>query len=246
MARDDGTVLTLGLVGVVAVAGAVMARRRTGSRASDMRRPVLSDFKRGRVSVPLYEHIAFEDPRASEAFVRWFGNSTVKDDTGRPVVVYHGTTSGGFTQFDLSRMGPQHPGFYFTNDLRTASTFVRGKMTGILMDPALGCVREGAYRLYLKIERPFVHDAKGREWTDLVVPEFPQAHSTYEVAHAAKAAGYDGAVFRNIRDTDLATEKLAPADVYVVFDPRNIKSATANVGTFDPNDPRISYNRSPR
>ena len=195
-----------------------------------------------RVSVPLHEHIAFEDPRASKAFVRWFGDSTVKDETGRPVVVYHGTTSGGFTQFDLSRVGPQHPGFYFTNDLRTASTFVRGKMTGILMDPARGGVREGAYRLYLKMERPFVHDAKGREWTDLVVPEFPQSSSTYEVAHAAKAAGYDGAIFRNIRDTDLATDKLAPSDVYVVFDPRNIKSATANIGTYDPNDPDIRRN----
>jgi hypothetical protein len=196
----------------------------------------------------LHEHLTFEDPRASEAFVRWFGDSAVKDQTGRPVVVYHGTTSGGFKRFDLSRTGPQHPGFYFTNDLRTANTFVRGEMTSTLLDPATvrrggARVREGAYRLYLKMERPFVHNAKGREWNELTVPEFPDAHKTYEVAHAAKDTGrYDGVIFKNIRDTDITTKKLPPADVYVVFDPRNIKSATANVGTYDPNDPDIRHN----
>ena len=39
---------------------------------------------------------------------------------------------------------------------------------------------------------------------------------------------------------------MEPRSIYIAFRPEQIKSATDNLGTFDPNDPRISYNRSPR
>ena len=193
---------------------------------------------------PLAEHLTFSDPTGSEAFRRWFGDSVVKDETGRPVVVYHGTRDGRFTAFDLAQADAHHPGFYFTDDILTANSYI-GKKVGPLLDPAdrSEYAHEGVYRLYLKMERPFVHDAKGATWKTLDVPEFPDAHRTFEVAHAAKATGrYDGVIFRNILDSGGRSSYKEPADVYVVFDPRNIKSATANVGTYDPNDPDIRRN----
>jgi hypothetical protein len=187
------------------------------------------------------EHFPFSDPTGSAAFRRWFGESVVKDETGRPVVVYHGTRRGGFTAFDPAKADAHHPGFYFTDDILMANTYV-GKRHGNLQEAALGA-GEGAYRLYIKMERPFIHDAEGREWDSLRVPQFPNRRKTYEVAHAVKDMGlYDGVILKNIRDSGGQTTYNEPADVYVVFDPKNIKSATANVGTYDPNDPDIRRN----
>lgn len=187
------------------------------------------------------EHLTFSDPTGSAAFRRWFGESVVKDETGRPVVVYHGTQSGGFTVFDPAKADAHHPGFYFTDDILTANTYV-GKKRATLPDPVSGDA-EGAYRLYIKMERPFIHDAKGGQWNDLHVPQFPGKRKTYEVATEVKDTGiYDGVIFKNLRDSGGRSDYDEPADVYVVFDPKNIKSATANVGTYDPNDPDIRHN----
>ena len=56
------------------------------------------------------------------AFDRWFGQSEVVDDTGNPLVVYHGTNQT-FSKFSKKRggmaTGPQagaRHGFFFTSD----------------------------------------------------------------------------------------------------------------------------------
>jgi hypothetical protein len=41
----------------------------------------------------------------SPYFKKWFGKSKVVDDNGEPLVVYHGTPEGGFSEFDLSKSG---------------------------------------------------------------------------------------------------------------------------------------------
>jgi GNAT superfamily N-acetyltransferase len=77
--------------------------------------------------------------------------------------------------------------------------------------------------VYLRIENPF--DAKNkkheREWEAKRLPQ----EGWVQYAHRA---GYDGAI--------------TMLNEYVVFDPRQVKSATANVGTFDPEDPSILRN----
>lgn len=58
----------------------------------------------------------------TEAFKNWFGDSKVVDAEGKPLVVYHGTSTGGFNEFDVERtagstlMSQQGPGFYFTDE----------------------------------------------------------------------------------------------------------------------------------
>ena len=193
---------------------------------------------------PVEEHYTFSDPTIRASFLHWFGKSVVKDATGRPLVVMHGTRKGGFTAFDPAKTDPHQPGFYFTSDIFNANTYV-GSTGGTLLDPAKSPLNTtmGVYRVYVKMERPFVFDARGAEWNRLRVPEFPNARKTYEVAHAVKRTGlYDGVIFRNLRDSGGKTSYNEPADVYVVFDPKNIKSATANLGTYDPNEPDIRFN----
>jgi hypothetical protein len=54
-----------------------------------------------------------------------------------------------------------------------------------------------------------------------------------------KERGYDGIVYKNVAE-DIGQ------DSYIVFDPAQIKSATANRGTFDLDDPNIMFSKRPR
>ena len=64
------------------------------------------------------------------AFKKWFGDSKVVDENGKPLTVYHGTPNGTFNEFsvenisDSSLMLQQGPGFYFT-DKKNANQYTK-------------------------------------------------------------------------------------------------------------------------
>ncbi len=82
--------------------------------------------------------------------------------------------------------------------------------------------------LYMAMRNPLEVDAEGKFYM-AVMPE--------AVARAV-ADGRDGLIVRNVID-HASPESKYPADVFIVFRPEQIKSATANRGTFDPADPNI-------
>jgi len=67
-----------------------------------------------------------------------------------------------------------------------------------------------------------------------------------------REAGYDGILYESVLSSSVWTgggmgrKRTGSSRSYIVFDPTQIKSATGNRGTFDPADPRISYNRGHR
>lgn len=64
--------------------------------------------------------------------------------------------------------------------------------------------------------------------------------STNDLARDALEGGfYDGLIIRNVVDNGGEWGGNGPGTDYVVFDPRAIKSATENIGAFDPADPDI-------
>jgi hypothetical protein len=78
------------------------------------------------------------------AFKKWFGDSKVKDLAGRPMVVYHGTCSAEFTEFDPTKT--LEVGFHFgtpaqAKDFLKGCGSSRGKVPGI-------------YPVYLSIQNP--------------------------------------------------------------------------------------------
>lgn len=88
-------------------------------------------------------------------FWRWFGDSKVVDESGRPIVAYHGVgASGKFTTFNKSRIGASSgnmghfgAGFYFAwnpKDAKIYSQQFHG--TGELIE------------CYIKMENPFYPD----------------------------------------------------------------------------------------
>ncbi len=89
------------------------------------------------------------------------------------------------------------------------------------------------YPVYLSVKNPLVHDFKGGDYHD---------QSFSELIEEAREEGHDGVLLKNVRDAHPLGEKPDEvSDVWAVFEPTQIKSATGNRGTFDPNDARILF-----
>jgi hypothetical protein len=163
-------------------------------------------------------------PTETSAFKKWFGDSKVTDDNGRPMVVYH-ATGADFTSF---KEGQQHFG-----TRRQSNQIIIGKEQTTDYRARQGMEPESPteYRtipVYLKIENPLrVEDFGGKpEAWDQAIAE-------------AKAKGHDGLVYQNWGEFDV-NGKGEPADSYVTFYPEQVKS-TANRGTFSSTDPNILF-----
>ena len=172
-------------------------------------------------------------------FKNWFGDSKVVDDTGTPLVVYHGTNAD-FTAFDKSKstFGYHGGGFYFTPDQEWASSFGKTKEVYLSM---LNPFNKDTMGITPAMVAEYVSVMKERgatdDWIEAKVDN--TIHSgdfdiglgdlgeitPMEIQRVYKAGGFDGVVAEN-------------GNVMVVFDPTQIKSVN-NRGTFDPADPDI-------
>jgi len=146
--------------------------------------------------------------------------SKIVDKNGEPKLVYHGTHA----EFDifnrekvkLNDAGWSGEGHYFYEDYNEAAQYSMGK-DGHIMEVFLN-VRE-PYNL-IDEERTELVDRDNREYS-------------IEFSEGLKNDGYDGVFYNG----DLRKE-------WTVFDSNQIKSATDNAGTFDPNNPSILFQLS--
>jgi len=178
------------------------------------------------------------------AFKRWFGDSVVVDDSGNPLVVYHGTVND-FNVFDSSKVTySMWAGFgnWFTTDRKYAEVFSKGI-------EKVGRVIEA----YLSIQSPLIYDGDDKvNGFNRMIQEFEEVtgKKTYEATPEDAAAfreyiqslGFDGVIITQwTGDSKLSGGR--PVDIYITLESNQIKSATENRGTFDPADPDI---RNPR
>ena len=178
-----------------------------------------------------------ETPASSAAFRRWFGKSKVVDAAGEPLVVYHGSraTFDTFRRPDIAAILArgdateaemnQGMGIYFTDSAENAATY-----------------GYEVYPVYLRMLKPLIVDAQGEEWS--YVPFKGSFYYADDIVSLAEEKGHDGVIFLNIYDTHSGNNILS--NTYIVFDPKQIKSATKNAGTFDPDDANIYRNPRPR
>lgn len=191
-------------------------------------------------------------PTESEAFKAWFGDSKVVDENGEPLVVYHGTTPEreGFEAFDTSEIGSERDkgffgnGFYFTASETIAETYAENDQgdEGPIMS------------VYLSVQEPYFLDMTGGGWG-----ETRQALIDRGIQSAARSevTSYGGATYAMQRDEPVRFSEQLKSEGYdgviikldendmaevVVFEPTQIKSVD-NQGTFDPEDPRILYQK---
>jgi hypothetical protein len=188
---------------------------------------------------------------STSEFKKWFGDSKVVNADGTPKVLYHGTASD-FTEFDRNKLGgrsdnPSHElGFYFAEDPEIASEFAFGEGGNVMP-------------VFLKMENPYYMDAKDfaedlsfwrgmRGGTKFSNDDYWRSIGHYEeLRNYLVKNGHDGLIIvgKGYKEYIAANKPLDMypelyKDNYIVWNPEQIKSATGNIGTFDPDNPDIT------
>lgn len=181
------------------------------------------------MTTDIRRYITIVEGQYQTAFKHWFGNSKVVDDNGDPLVVYHGTNKdfeifrkGRVSKGDNSFRRDANVGIWFTQNSDAADYYTW---------PDKHNDKDGGqiYPVFLRIENPRIIDFNGNI-------KNPDRISL--AAKKAKEEGQDGIILKNVRDA--ANTRTNPEDIFIVFNPKQIKSAIGNNGNFNQNDPRIS------
>lgn len=140
---------------------------------------------------------AIESPK----FQAWFKGSVVVDDSGAPLVVYHGTKNLEFSAFDSGKISDngrfEGAGFYFTTDKsvangygengRVISAFLR--ITNPLPYSAPAFDPSQVIKLILSAAK-LESTTEDTSWQDGFLSNFADTYSTSLHVAAAKAATY--------------------------------------------------------
>ena len=170
------------------------------------------------------------------SFKKFFAGSKVVDANGEPLVVWHGTPNGDFTVFDKQKIGSTtnrqnvsigELGFYFTNDKGAAQNYA--EYHGTNSDPR-------TMGVYLSLRNPLIVEDSG--WGSAADQADARKN---DLARWAKKGGHDGII---VRSTDEILDDGSVDTVYIAFEPNQVKSATDNIGTFDPGNDDIRFSRS--
>lgn len=191
----------------------------------------------------------------SRFFKKWFGNSKVVDESGKPLVVYHGSRykfdtfkhiDGLYSDKDAYNT---KNAFFFTDNDEIAEKFAEiqreNQIQKLQAEKNFGSgynnltekerlnkeIKENTYNdnirydVYLSIQNPYIVDFQEKEY------------STFEIDKIIKHAqenNFDGVIINNILDEG------GIGNQYAVFNPEQIKSVN-NQGTFDENNHNIYF-----
>jgi hypothetical protein len=92
------------------------------------------------------------------------------------------------------------------------------------------------YADFVSLVNPLIVDAKGAPYHQ--VPFEGRKVTTETLAEYARQNGFDGVIVRNVLETDYEDQK---TDDFISLNATQTKSATDNIGTFDPSNPDIRY-----
>lgn len=192
-------------------------------------------------------------------FKKWFGNSKVVDENGKPLEMFHGAFRPVFTKFETRGDNGQQlgPGSYFTSNANRSNNFTGDK----------GAI----YKVWLKMENPLIirsNDHYNSLAQDFLVDNpkdykriadkiFSESSKDAQDYYTSKGkynyinlkdvysrwlqeSGYDGIIEQKFHSGKPIIQDA------VVFNPEQIKSATGNKGTFDSSNPDIRYQDEPQ
>ena len=181
------------------------------------------------------------------------GMSKVVDENGEPLVVYHGSPHV-FTVFDVERSGEnfnrsrEDGGLLFFSSLPETAEDVLHDLEGRF--PGTGLESARLYACFMRLRHPFtldLGDASQRPFSGEGVPESVKGSpmAWYLFPHElrrgfdegnAHGAGYDGIVLKGRNAYDGSPEVWGMAT-----NSRQVKSAADNRGTFDSENPDITF-----
>ena len=180
-------------------------------------------------------------------------SSKVVDENGEPRVVYHGTTKGGFSEFNspskskvAQKTEAPENSFWFVSERDKARSY-SGKDADVRFESDRDW-QNAIYPVFLNMKNPFVETFEGEYWDYR-----PQGGTTNDVAAEAREKGHDGAIIQDVVDegefstwengsrNDTMPMYAEGATDYVVFSPNQIKSATENTGAFSADNEDIRF-----
>jgi hypothetical protein len=242
-------------IGKAAKKGSARAARETAAQATRAER--------------LWKEMGTESPY----FKKWFGDSKVVDDTGKPQVLYHGTGSD-FESFSDAHIGKTSDagyygrGFTFSTDPKIASHYAgkaqsRSKGAPSVMpvfvqavkplrmgaditkEPFFEEIVEIAEDLYFKRGLPTGLPALRKRVEAWRGIVFRNSSALMQQGSPWRAEAIREYALRNGHDSVIVSGRAhhQGAGEIIVFEPTQIKSATGNTGAFDPLDPDITASR---
>ena len=160
-------------------------------------------------------------------------------------------------------------GFFFTARPKTAEYYAKGQFPNLesaakakrqiayVYDTPTGEYQEGArvidikfseegttpniMPVYLSLQNPLTYDFKNKVYRD---------KKYWELIDQAKKEGRDGVILKNTYDSGeysrfdaIIRGRFKGEDIYIIFEPTQIKSAIGNIGTFDPTKTDITLSR---
>jgi len=180
----------------------------------------------GKTKLNYRQWVQVRTPRFKEWFGDWENDPAnaskgIDQDTGEPLVVYHGTDATR-TVFDRKHLGRSSGrgtgtdwGFFFAKDRDHAEYWANNAGGDRVVES-----------VYLRIENPLVIEDSGNDGgatLDRILDERLQD------------SDHDGAIIHGMQDDDSGELRTA----YLVFDSEQIKSAIGNSGAFDGSNPNI-------
>jgi hypothetical protein len=170
-----------------------------------------------------------------KAFWKWFGDSKMVDNQGRPLVMYHGTPDKAFDRFKSQKeqlhIGRDTHVHWFAASYTAAKSYADARRAFDYQAATPGVVAA-----YLKIENPLEINGEGKKWRD--VQQRGRTSSIIDIAHTQDN---DGVIIYNVKDNYQTgvVRGDKPTTTAAVFSPTQIKSIH-NRGTFDPDDAVMS------
>ena len=206
----------------------------------------------------------FYDGNTPELYQEDGSPRAVYHGTAEEIHIFDKKKRGAFTKTEDARMG-----FFFSSSAKVASGYAENTFPYEIlklrdefdrMEELLGVVPE-ADDLFKKVREKYEKAVKNYRASgisgvlmkvflsmkDPVVVDFKgdayQGNSERytRIIQEAAQTGKDGVVFKNVYDTFGSKKFREMSDVFVVFEPEQIKAAEDNAGTFDTTDPDIRH-----
>lgn len=173
--------------------------------------------------------------RDNPNFSRWFEGSKAVDEYGEPLMLVHGTRKA----YDLSNF---RPGTHFGTPAQANE-----RMRVLTDNYDFGSANSTP--VYLSVKNPMrVRDQLHDDWRPAMERAQREGYDSLVYLNRGELTGdaMDRVLAEEARrgypgmlDDDVFREVVGPeaADSYVIFDPRQVKSAVGNRGTYDPENP---------
>lgn len=187
------------------------------------------------------EKTSSSEKTQSKEFKKWFGKSKAVDKKGNPLVFYHGTPNGGFSEF--------YEDSYFTTNLDLAQDYQDPDASGLMYKDT--AEKPQVYSVYLSLQNPFdTRDEKAKRIFTEEYEEYLQAGITSKGLPETGEAQYlleflkeeypeyDSIIVDMGTGGNNITGWEDRGEAYIVFNPNQIKS-TDNKGNFNPESNNI-------